>query len=394
MANIESELYYADLIFKHLQSTITDDEQIELDQWLAKDAQNSILFNNIADETLWAKEVAILETVSANSAWKRFEKTELKPAKIIKYRPWMYAAASVLVISVSLFLIYTKYEPSSKLDTTKQTKKSISPGTEKAMLRLADGTTIFLDSVLNGTLTKQGKIDIVKFGGMLTYSGNSTDQERMDYNTITTPRGGTFQLVLSDSTHVWLNASSSIRFPVTFSNSERKVEVTGEVYFEVNKNAYKPFKVVLPNKGEIEVLGTHFNVNAYSDESSVNTTLIEGSVKVFAPGKSAVVLKPGQQAQIGNNLGVKDNIDIEKVIAWKTGWFVFERADIKTIMREISRWYDVEIIFDGEPSNNTFSGVVSRKNDISKVLQIMEKAGVQFNIQGQKITVLPPKNAN
>jgi len=221
----------------------------------------------------------------------------------------------------------------------------------------------------------------------ITYNSSNNRSEAV-YNTIKTPRGGQYQLVLADGSQVWLNAASSIRFPVDFTEKVRKVEITGEAYFEIKKDAAKPFIVTIPGKGQVEVLGTHFNINAYDDENTLNTTLIEGSVKFIADNGESVKLKPGQQAQLSSSVSVLNDADIDKIIAWKTGWFNFDRADITTIMRQVSRWYDVEVVYEGQVSKKTFSGIVSRSQQIAEVLKIMEKAGVKFRIEGKKITVL------
>ena len=206
------------------------------------------------------------------------------------------------------------------------------------------------------------------------------------YNTLSTPGGGQYKLVLPDSTKVWLNASSSIRFPSAFRGSERSVTVTGEAYFEVAKNAAMPFIVAV--KGvQVRVLGTHFNIMAYDDESSLNTTLLEGSVKVMQ-GEQTSLLLPGQESKIsreGNMVVVR--ADMDEVMAWKNGWFQFRSYDMKKVMRQISRWYNVEIAYEGIMPTRHFSGMVSRENSIGQVLRIMQAGGVGYRIAGRKITV-------
>jgi ferric-dicitrate binding protein FerR (iron transport regulator) len=207
-----------------------------------------------------------------------------------------------------------------------------------------------------------------------------------------TGRGNQDQLELSDGTIVWLNAASSIRFPISFAGSERKVEITGEAYFEVAKDAKRPFRVMVQSaqgSSEVEVLGTHFNINAYDDEEAVKTTLLEGAIKLSRK-QATQLLKPGQQARYDaqSALSVNAGVDVEKVVAWKNVSFVFDHQDIRSIMRQISRWYDVDIVYQGVPTNETFSGIVSRKSDVWKVLKIMQANGVHFSIEGRKIIVL------
>lgn len=273
-----------------------------------------------------------------------------------------------------------------------QLKNDVAPGGNKAVLTLANGSAIILDSAHAGMLAQQGNTTVIKQGnGRLAYNTTQEKPEEMLYNMLATPRGGQYQLVLPDGSKVWLNAASSIRFPTAFAGNERKVEVTGEAYFEVTKNAAMPFRVKTDNGAVVEVLGTHFNVNAYNDEPATRITLIEGSVKVS--GKTGdTVIKPGQQARLtaqSSVLKVADDADIEEVMAWKNGAFQFNGADIQAVMRQISRWYDVDVDYKGNISLH-FAGTMSRNVNISQVLEILEKAGgIKTVVAGRKITVMP-----
>jgi ferric-dicitrate binding protein FerR (iron transport regulator) len=210
------------------------------------------------------------------------------------------------------------------------------------------------------------------------------------YNTISTPKGGQYQVTLSDGSKVWLNAASSLRFPATFSGKERKVELTGEGYFEVAHNKKMPFHVTV-NDLDVEVLGTHFNINAYADESAIKTTLLEGSVKVVK-GNETKIIEPGEQASVTTSedeINVKQQVDLEQVVAWKNGIFQFERADIESVMRQISRWYDIDVDYHGRVSEH-FGGTISRDVNISDVLKMLEMTGgVNFKIDGKKVIVMP-----
>lgn len=271
--------------------------------------------------------------------------------------------------------------PNKKVD-------KILPGGNHAILTMADGSTIVLDSVRNGNI-QSGSATISKQGGMLVYDGLSPakSQTAVVYNTLTTPPGGQYKLILADGSKVWLNASSSLHFPTAFTGKERNVELTGEAYFEIAKNKEKPFHVNV-NGMQVEVLGTHFNVNAYADENSIKTSLLEGSVKIKR-GSVSGLLKPGQQGVLKNN---SNNIEIKaadmsQAIAWKNGLFQFDGADIKTIMREIGRWYDVEIEYAGKVPDRRFEGKISRDAQLSDVLKILELSNVKFSVQGKKIIV-------
>lgn len=265
------------------------------------------------------------------------------------------------------------------------------PGGNKAILTLGDGSNIILDSAGNGNLASQGNTSITKSGtGELVYKSNNKAAEAIVYNTVTTPKGGQYHIVLPDGSKVWLNAASSLRFPTSFSGNERRVEITGEVYFEVAHNAKMPF-IVKANETEVAVLGTHFNMMAYPDEKVMKTTLLEGSVKVSRAGKSAM-LAPGQQARLSTsseNIRVLDDVDMDKEMAWKTGYFQFEDDNLESIMRQVSRWYDVDIAYEGNASREHFTGRLPRNANVSKVLKILSLSGVKFRIEGKSIIVTP-----
>jgi transmembrane sensor len=263
----------------------------------------------------------------------------------------------------------------------------ITAGSNKAVLMLADGSSIILDSTSQGTLTKQGNVKVIKLNtATVAYNSSEANSKEMVYNTLSTPGGGQYQLILPDGSKVWLNASSSIHFPTVFKGKERSVTVTGEAYFEVAKNAAMPFKITVKDM-VVEVLGTHFNIMASEDESSMNTTLLEGSVKVSKGGINKMLV-PGKQSVI-NRAGEINIVDanIEEVMAWKNGWFQFNAADIKTVMRQIARWYNVEIVYEDKIPTGHFTGLVSRNNNIEQVLKILQSGGVQFKIQNHTIFV-------
>ncbi len=306
---------------------------------------------------------------------------------------WLRIAAAILIVAagaIGIWLPNKKEQPQIALvkKIMPQASTPITAGGNKATLTLADGSTIILDSIHRGTLTKQGDVNIIKVNtATLAYNAGNENSDEVVYNTLSTPNGGQYQLILPDGSKVWLNASSSIRFPTIFKGKVRDVTVTGEVYFEVAKNAAMPFKVSAKDM-IVEVLGTHFDVMAYDDESSMNTTLLEGSVKISKGGLKKMLL-PGQQSIVntGGDMNIKD-ADIEEVMAWKNGWFQFNASDIKMVMRQISRWYNVEIVYEGKIPEGHFTGMVNRENDIFQVLKIMQSGGVRFKIEGRKVFVL------
>jgi hypothetical protein len=301
------------------------------------------------------------------------------------------AAAVLIIISLGIMFYTQSYSQKEILVTNKKFVHDVVPGGNKAFLTLANGTKLSLTDATDGELAKQAGISIVKTeDGQLVYNVSNTSKQGNDtplFNTIETPRGGQYQINLPDGSRIWLNAASSLRYPVVFSDNERKVELKGEAYFEIAKNMASPFRVVSNNQ-IVEVLGTHFNINSYPEEGSVKTTLLEGSVKIRSGNKSAI-LRPGQQSQVGNSINVTQ-ADIYETVAWKNGKTQFSNADIKTIMRMLSRWYDVEVQYQGEMIETGFGGSVSRSKNISEILKLLELTGdVHFKIEGRRVTVMP-----
>ncbi|MCK7557600.1 FecR domain-containing protein [Chitinophaga sedimenti] len=249
---------------------------------------------------------------------------------------------------------------------------------------MADGQVVTLDSTGARDLSRNGTV-VRQQGGRLLYGNASA----VSYNTLQTPRGGQFQLQLPDGTEVWLNAASSIRFPTAFPGKERLVEVTGEVYMEVARNADQPFRVKVNEQVNVQVLGTRFNINAYSDEKNIQTTLVQGAVKVKS-GDTGTILQPGQQAQVSDNIRVVP-ADVDQVMAWKNGLFNFHNMELKEVMRQLSRWYDIDIEYRGTIAPREFWGKMGRNLTLSEVLKGLEGAGINFKIEenGKKLVVLP-----
>lgn len=420
MDNYEKNFEQSRLIVKHLTGQLTDDEKEALAAWIGLSEHNKTLFNKITQEQFLASELNQFSSADKKDAWKRIAReTGVSSGRTLGSVGLRYAAAAVVLIvgSVAAFFIYQKEKVNTGVTAIANTGASaeILPGKEKATLTLSDGTRIALDEVSDGEIAKQENISITKTAdGQLVYSPAKNQPAsrvaQLDlYNTIATPRGGQYKVVLPDGSKVWLNAASSLRYPTKFSNKERKVVLSGEAYFEVAKvhalqNGQKysvPFRV-LSGRQQVEVLGTSFNVNSYADEKKITTTLVEGSVKVIsvahlAKGKSdgakaaEVLLKPGEQAELkadgGNAFNLVEEVNMAEIIAWKNGEFQFAEADVYTIMRQISRWYDVEVEFKGTPSDIKFRGRISRDVPISRLFQILQISGVNFKIEGRKIIV-------
>jgi len=379
-----------DLIEKYQAGTATPEEKNTLNAWYRSfdDTEAAIQTNEKLTEEQLAERIRnrMLRSIEQEQTL-----TVLRPR-----RKWQLPAAAILLFLIAgvYFILFKLPKKDSTTATTSNLTNDIAPGGNKALLTLSDGSTIVLDNVSNGTVVQEGNIKVEKLNnGLLAYNIHGkrlTENDKEFYNTITTPRGGQYQVTLSDGTKVWLNAASSIRFPVVFTGNERKVEITGEAYFEVVKNTGTPFKVSA-GSSQVEVMGTHFNVNSYDDEATIKTTLLEGLVKVSVNNQLAKFLRPGQQSGISKDgkITVLDNADTEEAIAWINGRFQYKSADIKTILRQISRWYDVDIEYRGNVDIH-FTGQLPRNQRVSGIFEKLALTGeVNFKIEGRKIIVSP-----
>ncbi|PTS95204.1 hypothetical protein DBR11_21645 [Pedobacter sp. HMWF019] len=374
-----------ELAHKYLNGTITSVEQQEFDNWFEEvnDEPLTVFSSGPVTEQEHKTQIfnKITETLQSNKKkTKRFWSTGL-------------AAASVfLCFGIAAYVHFHK-SPEARLAINKM-KDPIQPGGQKAYLTLANGKRIVLTNAANGKLAEESGVQVSKTAeGELIYTitGNSKSQSSLAFNTIETPRGGQYQIRLPDGTQVWLNSASSLKYPISFeSQPTRRVMLQGEAYFEVTKNKKVPFIVDIKDKQEVKVLGTHFNIMAYSDEPMLETTLMEGSVEV-SHNNHKNILKPGQQSSIqpGGEMHILDNIDLNSVIAWKNGKIFFEGQDIRSIMRQISRWYNVEVEYHGNIPKRSFTGAISRDASLSELLEILKLSKVHFRIENRTIIVTP-----
>jgi len=319
-----------------------------------------------------------------------YQKQSIAPR--IKFIWVKYAAAALVLFFISFgvyFLIHTNNVKNNNVVVNAY--KGIVPGGNKALLTLGNGTKILLDDALKGEIARQAGVIITKMAdGQLVYKvlSDQTGQDQMFQNSIATPKGGQYKVILPDGTNVWLNASSSITYPTVFTGNERMVTLTGEAYFEVVKNKQMPFRVKSAMQ-TIEVLGTHFNINAYDDEAVIGTTLLEGSVKVTSPS-SATTIAPGEQAVInrdGDGTIIKRQVDIDQEVAWKNGIFSFNGEDIRSVMRQVSRWYNIDVVYDRDIPHEKYFGEISRSSSLGDVFKILELNNVKFSIEGKTVTV-------
>lgn len=377
------------LLKKYNNKTATPEEKRKLEFWY--ETINGQYVGNKSDETTQLKKEIFGQITSKIDS--KAKQTTLKSRNKVLTLFFTRAAILIAILSAGIFF-YSK-----KTDAVQSTsaiinvaKTTIKPGGNNAVLTLADGSTIILNHTADGEISNQSGVNITKTkSGELVYTfSGQTNTKNTGINKVSTPKGGQYHLILVDGTNVWLNANSSIEFPAAFAGNDRKVDVTGEVYFEVFKNKIKPFIVSTP-QSEIKVLGTHFNVNAYEDEAYEKTTLLEGSIELKR-GQGKAVLVPGKQAvttKSSAQIKLNDVDDLESVIAWKNGYFQFDHADLQSVMRQVSRWYNVSVSYKGSILNKEYSGKIPRIVTTDKLIQMLNYSGINCKIENNQITVNP-----
>jgi transmembrane sensor len=374
------------LVAGYLKNTLTEEEKDELDSWVTASDENMRFFVKLTDEKnieKGLKERGIYDTDKAVERLKqKIAGKYQRPARMVPL--WAIGLAACVVLLVGLFLVLNRTENRPSVSPPPVVTNDVAPGTSKAILTLSDGRTMVLDSI-RGSIAGISGARVVNNNGGIAYS--SAADQSSSINTISTPRGGQYQLTLSDGSKVWLNAASSVKFPTAFNGKDRKVEITGEAYFEVAHDPYKAFYVEA-NGAEIKVLGTHFNVNAYDNEEATQVTLLQGSVRVNND-KGATTIQPGQQAVVatGREPAVTTTPDLDEVMAWKNGVFEFKDASIEEIMKQVERWYNVRVTYEAKPSYH-FNASIKRDVPVSKLFRLLELTDqVHFTIDNNTITV-------
>jgi transmembrane sensor len=386
------------LFARYIQDTCTPAEKRELAALaLASKYENDVrelleeYWDKVAEEIRLPEERATF--IVRDILGQRPEETSFgrRATRSIVWRKIAVAASVLLVLGLgSYFMFFKNGGKSGAIVQGSELPAGIHPPvTNRAMITLSNGQRIYLDSAGNGQFAEEENVKLVKLdNGRIAYEAAAGEAlTQMKYNTLENPVGSrVIDMKFSDGSHVWLNAGSSVTYPVVFIRNERNVSVSGEAYFEVTHDAAKPFYV---RKGamQVQVLGTRFNVNAYDDEAEIKVTLLEGSVKV-SNENSGGVLKPGQQASIGNTIKIANDVNLEEVMAWKNGLFQFGGAGIEEVMRQIARWYDVTVIYEDKPAKQHFRGEISRDVEASKVFKMLETTGVvHFRTEGKKVFV-------
>lgn len=399
-----SSKHIAALLYRHMNGTITNSEAEELQSWSAASPENQRLLAELTDETDLAELILFNETYERDdirsSLYKSIQAqidfpvdapTTIVPTiRPMFRRQWWVAASVLLLLGIGAY-VWNIHKTPPGLPAMQQTG-DLPPGKEGAILTLADGSQVSLDTVQNATIASQGGVTAKVVNGALMYEGSGHE---VVYNTMRTPKGRQFHVTLPDGTKVWLNSQSAIRFPTHFAGGERKVDIEGEAYFEVTRNSNMPFKVAVRDQAMVEVLGTAFNINAYDNEPQIATTLVEGSVKVAEQQGSAspVILQPGEQARVphhdATSIELLRHPDIDKALAWKNGQFYFDGATLPEIMRQVERWYDIEVVYPDKVPPIVFVGKMTRGVTLRFLLRSMEDLRVRYRLEGKVLTILP-----
>ena len=378
------------LITRQMSGELGPEEVQELEKWANESAINRQFVGQFAGEALLEKEIELWKNIDPTQGfakWVAYKRAQRK-SRILKITG--YSAAASLLIAVALGSLIVKMHPAvSPAKTITATGYPVMPGRNTATLTLGNGQKILLDSAGKGELARQGNTRLVKAdSGSLAYEGVGSSVG-MTYNVLTTPRSGQYHLRLSDGSEVWLNNVSSLRYPASFQGKDRTVELTGEAYFEIAKNAAKPFIVKVRDE-RVEVMGTSFNVMAYPEEGGTQTTLLTGIVRV-KDDIDAVQLKPDEQAQVipGGGLKVLKDVSGQDIVSWKNGFFYFGRASFAVVMRQLARWYDIEVVYGGKAPEAEFGGKIDRSLPLNELLKYLETNQIHFRLEGRKLIVLP-----
>ncbi|MEC5142956.1 FecR domain-containing protein [Chitinophaga sp. 212800010-3] len=386
--------YIAGILYKQLQGQyLTAEEQQALDQWLGLHPANETVFAEMKEDQMVGE--YLRERMDEGSLGKAFGIFQQKitiatPVRHLSWRRWVAAAVVMVLITAGAWLLLQRNQQKSSRVPALAQVTDIQPGRQGAVLTLANGRQIVLDSIHNGLVAQQQTTAIILHQGVLQYEQKGDAGGTAVYNTMTTPRGRQFSLKLPDGTQVWLNAGSSLIYPAAFPANERVVTVAGEAYFEVAPDAAAPFRVKVRGGEEITVLGTGFNVYAYGNEPVMKTTLLQGSISITA-GNGKTLLRPGQQALVDQQGALQVlQADTDKVMAWRNGLFNFQEASLEEVMNQLSRWYDIDIVYEKGIPNIMFEGKIKRDIALADLLRFLEGADVHFRMEGNHRLVVTP----
>jgi transmembrane sensor len=393
----------AALAQKYLDGTATESEKRLLNEWYDAADENSqfvpteelpVPIAEIKNRVLDRLMSSVSKDLQAEKMEASGDTSRGRFSNSITFK-WL-AAASVVIILFASVRYFThssveKKQVAQVVNKVRPPETSVVPGGNKATLVTGSGQVVILEDIANGVIKNENGLQITKQNGQLIFKAQKQKEVSSPvYNTVYTPRGGQYQILLPDGSRVWLNAASSLKFPGTFSGSAREVELTGEGYFEIAKNPAMPFRVTV-NDMKVEVLGTHFNIMSYADEAVVKTTLLEGSVKIIK-GSSASLLTPGQQASLNKSADKMDisSVDVDQAVAWKNGLFLFDGETLESVMKQLSRWYNVEVLYKGKFNDTHFRGMISRSVQLEQVIKMLELTSeLHFKIEAKTITAMP-----
>lgn len=372
--------FYKKLIERYVTSTASK-EEVELLFHLLDEEEFRLILDQVMDENLKQR------------LWEA-KRHNTKSILHKRYRLAGIAASFILLCSIAVYFFISDSKVQPKLTQQEKPIEIIQPGDNRAVLTLANGKKIVLKEQNNGLLAEESGISVYKSEtGILVYKIGKTSSKPNSkaWHTISTPNGGQYQVILEDGSKIWLNAASSITLPTTFGNKNREINISGEVYCEIAKDSKRPFSVNF-GKQKVEVLGTHFNIKAYPEESYTEATLLEGSIKIAnTQTLQSKILVPGQQAELikKNNQLTVNQINTETVVAWKNGYFMFKKEPLESIMRQIARWYNVEIVYQADVSKKTFGGKISKFANVDQLLEVLSETGsVKFKTEGRRIIVM------
>jgi transmembrane sensor len=401
------------------EEPLTAEEEIILREWIAGGDGRAQLLEQLRNDPEWTKENLIRmqdmpharvwdkvqSRLNAEGVWTAQDDAAQAPTPVLPMHRssspgwWRYVAAACVIVAAAgiTYFIRSAHSSPAVVATAPVTPPDVQPGGNKATLTLADGHVINLDSAADGVLSNQGNTYVAKADGKLAYNIAASEKPiTPTFNVLTTPRAGQFTLALPDGTHVWLNNASSLRYPVWFIGATREVELTGEAYFEVAKDATHPFRVHIRNSaagadgGTVEVLGTSFNIMAYADENAERATLVDGSIR-YANGGASTLLKPADESVLSTkgSLETLHHVNVDEITAWKNGFFHFDHTDLESTMRQFARWYDITVVYQGTIAPQEFMGKIPRSMTLATVLKGLEGEHVHFVLEGKQVTVTP-----
>lgn len=374
------------LLKKYDDDSITIEEQMELDTWINSHEDNRKLFEEINDTASRQQALQLIHHFSQAEKLNNILRTKQHQNNTVHFKAMWYRMAASILLALSIGIGIYFYTSHDRTEPEIATMQDALPGGNMATITLPDGQTIALSQAKEGIVMSEGILTYNDGTSLIDIASNIAD-EIPEYLTLSTPNGGQYRVTLPDGSKVWLNAASSLRYPSKFTGNDRIVELSGEGYFEVAQNKERPF-IVKTGGQSVKVLGTEFNINAYDNESVVTTTLINGSISVMHQQSGRTeILRPGQQASLSDHSFIISNVDVESFIAWKNGDFLFDATELDHVLRQLERWYNIEVDYDHVPDRK-LHGIISRNRNLSEVLYMIERtSGLKFHLKERRLSL-------